>query len=424
MHRKNVDAQMPSPDAQRRFAVEIVRRLRAAGFTAYWAGGCVRDQLLGRTPKDYDVATNATPDEIRDLFGRRRTLAVGAAFGVIAVVGPRAAGTVETATFRRDAEYSDGRHPDAVAFSSPEEDASRRDFTINGLFYDPIEEKVIDFVGGQADLAARRLRAIGNPRHRFAEDKLRMLRAVRFAATYDFILDPDAKEAIREMAHEIGVVSPERIAEEMRRMLVDAGRAKGVRLMLETGLAAVLLSEIVPRDDAGQKRLDAVLEQLSRLGGHCGFPLALAVLLGKFVDDKAADDICRRWRLSNFERQRVCWLVAHQESLISARNMPWSMLQPLLVHRGAVDLMRLTAAASAAGREVADYCRQLRDRPRSELDPPPLLTGDDLLAAGVPAGPIYKQLLQQARNAQLDGLIRTKEEALAMVAKWKGISGF
>ena len=174
------------PDEQRRFALDVVRRLRGAGFEAYWAGGCVRDQLLGRTPKDYDVATNAMPEQVRQLFGRRRTLAIGAAFGVIAVIGPKPAGTVEVTTFRRDAAYSDGRHPDSVAFSSPEEDASRRDFTINGLFYDPVEDRVIDYVGGQADLAAGRIRAIGNARDRFAEDKLRMLRAVRFAATFAF----------------------------------------------------------------------------------------------------------------------------------------------------------------------------------------------------------------------------------------------
>ena len=182
-------AWLMTPDDQRRFAIEVVRRLQAAGFMAYWAGGCVRDQLLGRTPKDYDVATNAMPEQVRELFGRRRTLAIGAAFGVYSVIGPKAAGTVEVTTFRRDAAYSDGRHPDSVTFSTAEEDASRRDFTINGLFYDPTERRVIDFVGGQEDLAVGLIRAIGNARDRFAEDKLRMLRAVRFAAAFDFTLD-------------------------------------------------------------------------------------------------------------------------------------------------------------------------------------------------------------------------------------------
>src|SRR5260370_28077261 len=160
-------------EKQRRFAVEVVEELRAAGFAAYWAGGCVRDQLLGRTPWDYDVATGAKPEEIRGLFGRRRTLAIGAAFGVITVLGPPEAGQVEVTTFRRDAGYSDGRHPDRVTFTSPEEDARRRDFTINGMFYDPLADRVIDFVGGADDLRARIVRAIGLARERFAEDKLR-----------------------------------------------------------------------------------------------------------------------------------------------------------------------------------------------------------------------------------------------------------
>jgi tRNA nucleotidyltransferase/poly(A) polymerase len=188
------------PQEQRRFAVEVVRKLRNAGFEAFWAGGCVRDKLLGRTPKDYDVATNATPPQIRELFGRRRTLAIGAAFGVITVIGPKSAGMIEVATFREDAAYSDGRHPDHVTFSSAREDAARRDFTINGLFYDPLDDRVIDFVGGQEDLALRRIRAIGNPRERIAEDKLRLLRAVRFSATFDFALEEGTRAAIREMA--------------------------------------------------------------------------------------------------------------------------------------------------------------------------------------------------------------------------------
>src|SRR5688572_4921449 len=182
---------MPDPVRQRAFALEIVEKLRAAGFEALWAGGCVRDELLGLTPKDYDVATSAMPDQIRDVFGRRRTLPIGAAFGVITVLGPRAAGQVEVATFRTDAAYSDGRRPDSVTFTDAEHDAQRRDFTINGLFYDPIEGKVVDFVGGQEDLKRGTIRAIGDPRLRIAEDKLRMLRAVRFAATFNFAIDPD-----------------------------------------------------------------------------------------------------------------------------------------------------------------------------------------------------------------------------------------
>ena len=219
--------------------------MREAGFEAYWAGGCVRDQLLGRTPKDYDVATNATPQQIREIFGRRRTLAIGASFGVITVIGPKTAGMIEVATFRKDAAYSDGRHPDHVTFSSAKEDAARGDFTINGLFLDPLEDRVIDYVGGQEDLARRRIRAIGNPRERIAEDKLRLLRAVRFSAAFDFALEEETRAAIGEMAGQIGEVSPERIAMEMRRMLVDPSRVAAVRLLIETNLAAAVLPEIV-----------------------------------------------------------------------------------------------------------------------------------------------------------------------------------
>jgi tRNA nucleotidyltransferase/poly(A) polymerase len=410
---------MIQPDEQRRFALDVVRRLRGAGFEAYWAGGCVRDQLLGRTPKDYDVATNAAPPQIRQLFGRRRTLAIGAAFGVITVIGPKPAGTVEVATFRRDAAYSDGRHPDSVTFSSAEEDASRRDFTINGLFFDPVQQRVIDFVGGQADLAERRIRAIGDPRQRFAEDKLRMLRAVRFAATFDFTLDEEARTAIRQMAAEIRVVSPERIAMEMRRMLVDPRRAAAVRMMLDTGLAAVVLPEIVPHDEPQRERFEHGLEVMSRLKGP-GFPLALAALLLPWIVPARAVTVCERWRLSNKETDRTVWLATHHAALEHCRTMRWSALQPILIAEGIGDLLALAEAVSPAGAEATAYCRTLLAQPREALDPPPLVTGDDLLTLGIRPGPRYKILLQQIRDGQLDGEIHTKDEALALAEEGRG----
>ena len=419
---KNGPARMIQPEEQRRFAVEVVRRLRGAGFVAYWAGGCVRDQLLGRVPKDYDVATNATPPQIRQLFGRRRTLAIGAAFGVITVIGPKPAGMVEVATFRRDAAYSDGRHPDSVAFSSAEEDASRRDFTINGLFFDPVQQRVIDFVGGQADLAERRVRAIGDPRQRFAEDKLRLLRAVRFAATFDFTLDEESRTAIRAMAAEIRVVSPERIAMEMRRMLVDPRRAVAVRMMLDTGLAAVVLPEIVPHDDLQREQFEQGLEVMSRLK-EPGFPLALASLLLPWTDPAAVAAVCERWRLSNKEADRAVWLATHHAALEQCRTMRWSALQPILIAEGIGDLLALMEAASPAGAETAAHCRTLLAQPREALDPPPLVTGDDLLALGIQPGPRYKILLQQIRDAQLDGEVCTKDEALALAAEGRVVSG-
>jgi tRNA nucleotidyltransferase/poly(A) polymerase len=405
---------MSVPEEQRRFATEVVAKLRRAGFEAYWAGGCVRDQLLDRTPKDYDVATNATPPEIRRLFGRSRTLAIGAAFGVITVLGPKNAGQVEVTTFREDAAYSDGRHPDHVTFSSAEADASRRDFTINGLFFDPIEQRVIDFVSGQEDLAGGVVRAIGQPHERFAEDKLRMLRAVRFSATFGFPLEAGTLEAIRQMAAEITVVSPERIAMEMRRMLVEPRRVEAVRMMIDAGLAAAVLPEILPGDNAQRQRLDHALAMLERLP-EPGFPLALGTLLGELVDSAGARRVCRRWRLSNRETDRVAWLVEHRAALRDARAMRWSVLQPLLIAEGIEDLLALHEAASPAGSDEVAYCRSLLSQPREVLDPPPLLTGDDLLAHGVPSGPQYAMLLKRAREAQLNEQLHTKAEALALV---------
>lgn len=401
------------PEEQRRFALEVVRRLRAAGFEAYWAGGCVRDELLHRAPKDYDVATSARPEQIRELFGAKRTLALGAAFGVITVRGPRKAGMVETATFRQDAKYSDGRHPDGVAFSSAREDALRRDFTVNGLFYDPVERRVIDFVGGQEDLRRRVIRAIGPPEQRFAEDKLRMLRAVRFSATLGFGLEEETRRVVARMADQIRVVSAERIALEMRRMLVEPGRAGAVRLLLDVNLAASLLPEIAPTNDAGRERLERSLAALERLH-RPGFPLALATLLGESADAAAAREIGFRWRLANKETDRVAWLVEHRADLCGVRAKRWSAVQPLLICEGIEDLAAMHEAVWTDAAEEAVYCRSLLLQPRESLDPPPLLTGDDLLARGAPAGPRFRPLLQEVRRAQLDGEIRTPAEALAL----------
>ena len=211
---------------ERDFAIDVVKRLRDAGFQALWAGGCVRDYLLGLAPKDYDVATDARPEQVQALF--RWTIAVGMSFGVVQVLGPRGPSgvlKVEVATFRSDGDYSDGRHPDNVVFASAREDALRRDFTINGMFYDPVAEQVIDYIGGQEDLQARRLRAIGDPMARFREDKLRLLRAIRFATRFDLTLDPTTAAAIGSLALQIRQVSAERIADELRKLLVYPRRA-------------------------------------------------------------------------------------------------------------------------------------------------------------------------------------------------------
>jgi poly(A) polymerase len=434
-----------SADARRRFAMEVVRTLRAAGHEAYWAGGCVRDQLLGLAPKDYDVATSATPQEVQRAFGPRRTLAIGAAFGVIAVLGGKAAGQIEVATFRQDAGYSDGRRPDAVIFSRPEQDAQRRDFTINGLFYDPLAERVIDFVGGEEDLRRGIVRAIGDPEARFAEDKLRLLRAVRFAARFGFRLDDRTREAVCRMAGQITVVSAERIAQEMRAMLVHPARANALRLLLETDLLAALLPEVLPqvglpwptpRDPRGDlwghvlRLLDELVEP--------GFPLVLAALLygvalpvpsgqadlqspaPEALGASVAEKVCRRWKLANKETERAVWLVRHRRALAAARQLPWPRLQRLLVTDGIEDLVALhEAEARAAGGDLGDveHCRRLLAMPSEELNPPPLITGDDLIARGLPEGKKIKALLERARDAQLEKAIRDKAEALALIER-------
>lgn len=397
------------PEKQRRFAVELVAELRQAGFEAYWAGGCVRDQLLKHAPKDYDVATNATPDDIRRVFPRRRTIAIGVSFGVITVVGPRGAGQIEVATFRRDFDYEDGRRPNRVEFSSAEEDAKRRDFTINGLFYDPLEDRVLDFVGGREDLDRGVVRAIGDPAERFAEDKLRMLRAVRFAAVFGFQLDSATGDVIRQMADEIAVVSPERIAMEMRRMLTEHGRVLGVQLMLATNLANVVLPEIL---DIDAPALNAAFAVLRRLDAP-SFPLALAALLGSFVGPEEIRAIGRRWRLANDETNCAAWLVENRGALAGAAAKPWSVVQPILINPWAAELVALHDAAGGDRHEVA-WCRDRLAQPREALDPAPLLTGDDLQRAGFRPGPAFRKILAIVRDAQLDGTVHTSAEALTL----------
>jgi len=415
---------MTDPEQSRRFAIRVVEKLRDAGFQAYWAGGCVRDQLLGRTPKDYDVATNAAPAEIREVFGRRRTLAIGEAFGVIVVLGPKAAGQIEVATFRRDAQYSDGRHPDAVTFCSAEEDAKRRDFTINGLFYDPINDRVIDYVNGQRDIQRRLLRAIGDPFDRIAEDKLRMLRAVRMAATFDFALDASTLAAVQQKSPEITVVSAERITAELRQMLVHQNRCRAVDLLAESRLLTQILPELrgiapeggSPTANPPWQRTQRVLAHLDR----ATFPMAFATLVREFAcpADRRVPEvqaIGKRLRLTNKEERDTEFLLVHEQAVRSASRIPWPQLQRILVQEGASDLLSYSHAVAEAigeGGQDIDYCRDKLALPKEELDPLPLINGDDLKEAGLPPGPAYKQIIEAVRDAQLEGRVGTKEQAL------------
>lgn len=404
---------------EREFAIEVVHKLRDAGYQALWAGGCVRDQLLGHEPHDYDVATDALPAQVQKLF--RRTIAVGASFGVIEVLGPKTKADllrVQVATFRSDVSYSDGRHPDEVVFSTAEDDAKRRDFTINGMFFDPVDGQVIDYVDGQTDLRLHVIRAIGDPFQRFAEDKLRLLRAVRFAAKFQFTIEAATAAAIRSMATQIGVVSAERVADEIRKLLTDSSRVIGVRHLADVGLLAAILPEWASLPEDTRRHL---LLALAALPEMASFPLAFATLL-QANGTRTAGKICLRLRLSNDERERVQWLVEMHKSLQGAPQLPMSSLKPILAHEAIGELLALHRAnAIAAGESTAhvEFCEQkLRDWPPDVLNPPPLITGDDLHALGLRPGPVYKRLLDVVRVAQLNEVIDSKDAALEMAARF------
>jgi poly(A) polymerase len=400
---------------QHQFAIEIVRTLRAAGHVALFAGGCVRDALLGREAKDYDVATTARPDEVRTLFGHRRTLAIGASFGVIMVNGPKGAGHVEVATFRTEGPYLDGRRPDSVAFCTPEEDARRRDFTINGMFFDPIEERVLDFVGGESDLTAKVVRAIGDPHERVREDKLRMLRAVRFTATLGFSLDGITAIAIREMSSELVVVSAERIAQELKKMLIDVHRRRAIELAEDVGLIRIIVPEL-----DGIRKASQWTETLACLDllEQPSFELAMAALVNPLSEPMIVGTICRRLKLSNDETDRITWLVAHQGDLDDAPRLSLAALKRTLSNPCRDDLLQFQRAlriATSSSLEPYEFCREFLARtPADVLDPLPFVTGDDLISLGMKPGPRFKSVLVTIRDAQLNLELKSRDEALEM----------
>ncbi len=435
---------MSDAEARRTFATEVVGRIRQAGFHALWAGGCVRDSLLGLAPSDYDVATDATPEQVMGIF-RNRTIPVGLSFGVVRVRDGRGAGQeVEVATFRSDGAYIDGRHPESVVFSSPELDAARRDFTINGMFLDPFSNEVIDYVGGQADLKAGILRAIGDPRERFTEDKLRLLRAARFAARFELAMDPATRAAVVSMASQVNVVAAERIAQELRRMLVHPSRSKAVDLMLELGLVAAIMPQLVPMKGIFQGKpvqpegdlWDHVLLVLDLLPNEPSFSLAFAALLhdvgkpttravhnGRFSfhhheqeGRRIANDLCRKLKLSNAERERILWLVEYHQYLGEAKRLRESKLKKMLAMPGIEELLalhRADALASFGECSQVEYCEYyMQAQPTGPINPPPLVTGHDLVRHGLSPGSHFATLLEQIREAQLDRVVNSKREAL------------
>jgi len=406
------------PSAARAFAVEVVKELRYQGYESLWAGGCVRDQLLNRVPTDYDVATSAPPDSVRKIFGHRRTIAVGAAFGVITVIGSKASGNVEVATYRSDAEYIDGRHPVGVTFCDAREDALRRDFTINGLFFDPVKGVVVDYVGGQQDLEKGIIRAIGDPDMRFGEDHLRMLRAVRFSANFGFPLESQTRNAIERLSKQLELVSPERLAAELRLMVSREGRGQALRLLAATGLVHPLFGDQIDKTEAFWAIASDVLEKIH----EPSLPVAMAILCRG--DIEAVVQMGNHLRLSNSENKLASWLVKAL-SVLSSKNflpdysgVPWSLLQPWLAHEWRFHLADLMAALSIIDyfpSENVEWVSNQVQRDDSELNPSYLLGGKDLLNIGVPAGPLVGHLLTQLRALQLDEKVTSREAAIKWV---------
>jgi poly(A) polymerase len=394
----------------RKLALEIAERLQAAGHQALLAGGCVRDTLLGAEPDDYDVATSARPEEVQELFGRQRTLAIGAAFGVIAVLGADRKSQVEVATFRADGGYSDGRRPDTVTFTDARNDALRRDFTINGLFQDPMTGTVHDFVEGRRDLEERIIRAIGDPHQRISEDKLRMLRAVRFTARFGFELDAATRAAVMRHAPEIRMVSGERIGAEMKKMLTHPSRALAASLLEECRL----LAEIVDGGDlltANLANWRTRLKWLEGLGDVASFPVVATVLLGPVIKEYGVQPLMDRWKLSAAEAASIRWLEENWLTLLRAHSLPWSAVQPLLVHPDGPGGLQIATAAGGPDQAGVRLCQQRLAWSAERLDPPPLINGESLKKIGLVPGPQYGRILEAVRCAQLDGKVQLANEA-------------
>lgn len=431
-------------------ATEVLNMLRQRGYSAYFVGGCARDLLLGCEPADYDVATDATPETVLGIFPD--SIAVGAQFGVVLVIVRAADGgqafKVEVATYRSDIGYTDGRHPDQVRFAkTPQEDVQRRDFTINGLLLDPIENEVLDYVGGQADLQAKIIRTIGDPQERFTEDKLRMLRAVRFAARLGYQIESRTFMAIQRLAPNVGQVSRERIRDELDKMLTEGHARRAFELLDSTGLLQQVLPEIAAMNGVQQPPQyhpegDVWTHTLMLLEGlqeGCARSLAWGVLLhdvGKpptfrvapdrirfdqhaEVGTKMAEAICRRLRFPNEITQQVMQLVANHMRFGDVKKMKESTLKRFLRlprFEEHLELHRLDCNASHRDLSLYEYAKdKFENTPQEQVRPAPLLSGNDLIAAGWQPGPHFKTALEAVEDAQLEGRLTSKEEALSFV---------
>ncbi len=448
------------------FAISIARTLHDQGYQAYLVGGCVRDLLLGREPADYDIATDATPEQVMRIFPQ--TYAVGAQFGVVLVPmavdpsvtsvvdqadvnhGRHRGKTVEVATFRSDIGYSDGRHPDQVRFSKdPRQDVQRRDFTINGLLLDPLKNEVLDFVGGRKDLDAGIIRAIGEPELRFAEDKLRMLRAVRFAARFGYSIEPQTSAAIQKLAPQIHQVSRERVRDELTKMLTEGQARRAFLLLDETGLLHELLPEIEAMKGVEQPPqfhpegdvFVHTLLLLEKLAHPCPATLGWGALLhdvGKpptfrvapdrirfdghvDVGVKMAEEICRRLRFSNHDTDQILALVKNHMRFAHAMQMSEATFKKFVRmprFQEHLELHRIDCESSHGDLTTYRFTREkIASMPPEAVRPRPLVSGDDLIDAGYVPGPKFKEILGAVEDRQLEGMLHSGDEAMEFVRK-------
>src|SRR5437868_3212673 len=433
-------------------AISIVRSLQEAGYQAYFVGGCVRDVILGREPADYDVATDATPDQVMQISPE--TYAVGAKFGVVLVPAPSHNANenevVEVATFRSDVGYSDGRHPDQVRYSKdPREDVERRDFTVNGLLLDPIKDEVLDFVGGRKDLNAGIIRAIGEPERRFAEDKLRMLRAVRFAARFGYTVEPLTFAAIQKLAPQIHQVSRERVRDELSKMLTEGQARRAFLLLDETGLLHELLPEIEAMKGVEQPPqfhpegdvFVHTLLLLEKLPHPCPATLGWGALLhdvGKpptfrvapdrirfdghvDVGVKMAEEICRRLRFSNHDTDQILALVKNHMRFAHAMQMSEATFKKFVRmprFEEHLELHRIDCESSHGDLTTYRFTREkIASMPPEAVRPRPVVSGDDLIDAGYVPGPKLKEILGALEDRQLEGMLHSGDEAMEFVRK-------
>jgi poly(A) polymerase len=425
-------------------ATSVVARLQASGHAAYFAGGSVRDRLLGRECKDIDIATSATPDEVMKLFPRHTGLE-GKCFGVVRVLVEEF--TLEVATFRADGDYSDGRRPDSVRFTTAEEDAQRRDFTVNGMFFNPLTEEVIDYVQGQRDLAAKTIRAIGKAEDRFREDKLRLLRAVRFATVLNFEIESETWSALQRLAPEIAQIAVERIREELDKIWTSGNPARGLALLDTSGLLAFILPEVARLHGVEQppqfhpegdvfKHTRLMLSHLD----HAPLELALGVLfhdIGKqptyFVDEtgrirfnehetvgaRMTERLMQRLRYSNDQIQTVTTMVAMHMQFKDAPKMRVSTLKRMMARPTfptELELHRIDCLGCHADLSIYQFLKEKVEAFGTEaIKPKPFVNGHDLMKLGVPGGRRVGQMLEQLYDAQLEGRVTSREEALELI---------